>query len=133
MVPSAVPRGFHPEISAQSKGDLYINFLPLLNAGRVRLLDHQRLIGQLCSLERRTSRGDRDSVDHPQGGHDDIANCVAGVVGLAKKGGYNSNLDWVNGPTPTDADAEARAAREWQEMRMAAHIARYAGGGYRRF
>jgi hypothetical protein len=45
------------EISAQNKRDLYINFLPLLNAGRVRLLDNQRLIGQLCSLERRTSRG----------------------------------------------------------------------------
>jgi hypothetical protein len=74
------------------------------------------------------ARGGRDSIDHPQGGHDDIANCVAGAVWLAKKGSYNSNLDWVNGPTPTDADA---AAREWQEMRMAAHIARY--GGYRRF
>jgi hypothetical protein len=48
------------EISAQSKGDLFINFLPLLNANRVRLLDHQRLIGQLCSLKRRTSRGGRD-------------------------------------------------------------------------
>jgi hypothetical protein len=33
----------------------------------------------------------------------------------------------------SDADAEAAAAREWQEMKMAAHIARYAGGGLRRF
>jgi hypothetical protein len=118
-------------VSERNKGELYINFLPLLNANRVRLLDHQRLTDQLCSLERRTSRGGRDSIDHPQGGHDDITNCVAGAVWLAKKGSYNSNLDWVNGPTPTDADAEKAAAREWQGMRMAAHIARY--GGYRRF
>jgi hypothetical protein len=87
--------------------------------------------GAGLSWERRTSRGGRDSIDHPQGGHDDIANAVAGAGGLAKKGGYNSSLDWVSGLTPTDADAEKAAAREWQEARMAAHIARY--GGYRRF
>jgi hypothetical protein len=104
------------EVSERNKGDLYIIFLPLLNAGRVRLLDNQRLIGQLCSLERRTSRGGRDNIDHPQGGHDDICNAVAGAAGLAKKGAYVSDLSWVSSPTD-DADAEARAAREFRANR----------------
>ena len=34
---------------------------------------------QFLALERRTTRGGRDSIDHPPGGHDDIANAVAGA------------------------------------------------------
>ncbi len=66
--------------SAKPKSELYGEVLPLLNAGRCSLLDHQRLISQLCGLERRTSRGGRDSIDHAPGSHDDIANAVAGVL-----------------------------------------------------
>jgi hypothetical protein len=29
-------------------------------------LDLKRLVNQLCSLERRTARGGRDLIDHPQ-------------------------------------------------------------------
>ena len=43
--------------SAKPKSELYGETLPLLNAGRCSLLDNQRLISQLCGLERRTSRG----------------------------------------------------------------------------
>jgi hypothetical protein len=108
------------EISERSKGDLYVNFLPLLNAGRVRLLDHQRLIGQLCSLERRTSRGGRDSIDHPQGAHDDVCNAVAGVVAVAKRGSYPSDLSWVSN---SDSAAEAAAAAErFQRDRFQSHL-----------
>lgn len=63
-----------------AKSDLYRELLPLLNSGRVELLDHQRLITQICGLERRTARGGRDSIDHPPGAHDDIANAAAGVI-----------------------------------------------------
>jgi hypothetical protein len=38
------------------------------------------MIGQLCALERRTARGGRDSIDHPPGLHDDLANVAAGVL-----------------------------------------------------
>ena len=31
-------------------------------------------------LERRTSRGGRDSIDHAPGAHDDLPNAVAGVL-----------------------------------------------------
>jgi hypothetical protein len=54
--------------------------LPILNGGRAELLDHPRLVAQLCALERRTARGGRDSIDHPPGAHDDIANAVAGAI-----------------------------------------------------
>jgi hypothetical protein len=64
------------------KSDIYRDFLPQINGGRVELLDHPKLINQLCSLERRTARGGKDSIDHPPGAnhHDDIINCVAGVL-----------------------------------------------------
>ena len=68
------------------KNDLYRELLPLLNGGRAELLDHPRLAAQLCSLERRTARGGRDSIDHPPGAHDDVANCVAGAIVTASRG-----------------------------------------------
>ncbi len=71
------------EQSARPKNDLYHDFLPLANARRIELLDHPRLAAQLIGLERRTARSGRDSIDHVPGGHDDLANAVAGVlVGL---------------------------------------------------
>jgi hypothetical protein len=75
--------GIEYKVSDKSKSDLYRDMLPLINGGRVELLDHPRLISQLCSLERRTARGGRDSIDHPPGQHDDIANSVAGAVVMA--------------------------------------------------
>lgn len=68
------------EAAEQSKSDIYRDFLPLLNTGIVDLLDHPRMINQLCSLERRTIRGGRDSIDHPPLGHDDLVNAAAGVL-----------------------------------------------------
>ena len=41
---------------ADPKDTLYLNFLPLLNSGKVRLLDNKRLVTQLIGLERNTSR-----------------------------------------------------------------------------
>jgi hypothetical protein len=74
--------GIGYEGSALPKSQLYSAFLPLLNSGMVELPDNPRLINQLASLERRTARGGRDSIDHPAGGghHDDVANVVAGFA-----------------------------------------------------
>ena len=72
--------GIDYEPSERPKSDLYREALPLLNSRRVELLDHPRMIGQLCALERRTARGGRDSIDHPPGLHDDLANVAAGVL-----------------------------------------------------
>jgi hypothetical protein len=67
-------------IAEQAKSELYTGLLPLLTSGRVRLLDLDRLALQLTALERRTSAGGRDRIDHPAGAHDDVANAVAGVL-----------------------------------------------------
>ncbi|MBI4516471.1 MAG: hypothetical protein HY699_11725 [Deltaproteobacteria bacterium] len=72
--------GIEYRVSEKVRSDLYRDLLPLLNSGQVELLDHPRLIGQLCSLERRTARGGKDSIDHAPGAHDDIANAAAGAV-----------------------------------------------------
>jgi hypothetical protein len=66
------------------KSDIYRDSLPLLNSKQVELLDLPRLAAQLSSLERRTTRSGKDSIDHAPGGHDDIANAALGAVLLAK-------------------------------------------------
>jgi hypothetical protein len=67
--------------SPMPKSDLYAALLPKLNAGQIELLDVPRLVQQIGSLERRTARSGKDSIDHPPRQHDDLANSVAGVVG----------------------------------------------------
>lgn len=68
---------------AKPKSQIYLELLPMINARRCGLLDHPRAINQLCSLERRTSRSGRDSVDHPVNSHDDLCNALAGALVMA--------------------------------------------------
>jgi hypothetical protein len=79
------------EPSAKPKSELYRDFLALLNSRRVVLPKHEKIVQQLVGLERRTSRGGRDSIDHAPGSHDDLANSVAGVAEVitSGRGGYN--------------------------------------------
>ena len=80
--------GITYEPCEKAKSELYALLLPALNSRKVALLDHARLVAQLCALERRTAWGGRDSIDHGPGGHDDVANAVAGAVGaLTLQGG----------------------------------------------
>jgi hypothetical protein len=72
--------GVQYELSSKAKSDIYRDLLPLLNSRRVELIDNPKLVSQLVNLERRTSRGGRDSIDHPSHGHDDLANAAAGVL-----------------------------------------------------
>ncbi len=76
--------GIDYDLSNDSKSEIYQAFLPALNSGKVELLANTRLTMQLCALERRTTRSGRDSIDHPPGGHDDVANAAAGALLLAK-------------------------------------------------
>jgi hypothetical protein len=85
--------GISYEPSPMPKSALYSAFLPLLNSGCVELPDNPRLVLQLSSLERKTARGGRDSIDHPSGGRDDIANAVAGVAALNTRA--NSYDYWI--------------------------------------
>jgi hypothetical protein len=71
------------ELAKKHKSELYADpFLGMLNAGEIDLPKHDRAISQICSLERSLLRSGREQISHPSGGHDDIANSIAGVVDL---------------------------------------------------
>lgn len=61
-----------------NRSQLYAAFEPLLNSGKVELLDHPKLLQQLIGLVRKGEK-----IDHASGDHDDHANAVAGVSVLA--------------------------------------------------
>ncbi len=77
-------QGLGYEQSKLSRSEIYLNLLPLLTSGRASLLDIPRMAIQLSSLERRPSRGGRDSVSPPVGAMDDLANSCAGALVLAE-------------------------------------------------
>ena len=113
----------------KAKSDIYREFLPAINSQTVELLDHPKLISQLCALERRTARGGRDSIDHPPSGHDDVVNAAAGAVHLV--------LGRRRGVSPSDVANMIRAGQEEEEARwrfiaqptsLATNIRRILGG-----
>jgi hypothetical protein len=71
-------------VADKPRADLYRDLLPLLNGGRAELLDVQRLVAQLCGLERSTARSGKESINPAPGAQDDLANAVAGVLVLAQ-------------------------------------------------
>ena len=114
--------GIAYDLAKQTKSELFRDLLPLLNSGRIVLPRNDRLLGQIVGLERRTSAVGRDTISHPDRGHDDVANAVAGAAALSKFGGYDSSLRWVSGDDDDSGDA-------WQRVRLQAFI--YSGGRIR--
>jgi hypothetical protein len=98
------------------KSDLYVDLLPLINSGRIELLDNARLISQLCALERRTTRGGRDAIDHPGGGHDDVANACAGAAALVLNKPDVAKFWRVMGGGPDAVDDDVD---DWRSKRFA--------------
>lgn len=86
--------GINYEVTERTKSEIYRDLVPVINSQQCALLDIPRLQQQLIGLERRTTRGGRDSIDHAPGGHDDLANAAAGVIAYAaKRSSYT--LDYV--------------------------------------
>lgn len=76
--------GVKYEPTDKTASQIFLEALPLINAGSCGLLDHRRLLDQLIGLERRTSFGTgRDTVGHPPGAHDDVAVAACGSVLMA--------------------------------------------------
>jgi hypothetical protein len=71
------------EVVKQTKSNLYAALLPMLNAKRIVLPRHDRLVRQIVGLERQTTRAGHDSISHAPGALDDIANALAGAAHLA--------------------------------------------------
>jgi hypothetical protein len=78
--------------SERDRSALYLELVPLVNAGRARVLDLPDLRHELRGLERRRGAYGRDRVDHAPGGHDDLANACAGAIVLASVGGERLRL-----------------------------------------
>ncbi|MGH7012550.1 MAG: hypothetical protein ACREEL_00070 [Stellaceae bacterium] len=70
-------------VSDRKRSAVYLDALPLFTAGRARITDSPRLVHQLVSLERRTTRAGKDEVNHPSGSADDAANAACGALVLA--------------------------------------------------
>ncbi|HEV2161186.1 MAG TPA: hypothetical protein VGR52_02970 [Stellaceae bacterium] len=86
--------GIKYEPADKPKNEIYVALLPMLNSNAVALLDNTRLISQLCSLERRSARSGKDSIDHPTGGHDDLVNAAAGAL-VRCGGGLSGSALWA--------------------------------------
>jgi len=94
-----------------SRSEIYLNSVTIFTAGRARLPDNPRLVHQLISLERRAARSGHDTVDHPSGGFDDVANAVCGCL-VMLAGRPNEAERWIRAfgdspPEPAPAPASA--------------------------
>ena len=127
-----VKNGISYRASERNRSELYLELLPAIMSQQVRLLDHPKLVNQLCGLERRTGRG-ADVIDHVAGGHDDIANCAAGAISLVLAGNagtlgvveYFKGIDSGKYPFPEESPPvtprdDNLHAREMLQMQMAA-------------
>jgi len=81
-------RGITYELCEKNRSELYLNLIPVINSKRCELPDDKRMIEELRRLERRRGRSGKDSIDHPQYGHDDLANAAAGAVHLISAGTF---------------------------------------------
>jgi hypothetical protein len=86
--------------SGKTRSEIYQDTLPLINSGILALLDDRKLITQIGTLERRTSGRGRDVIDHPPGGHDDLANAALGALDLAWTRGRGTEKVRLLGPPP---------------------------------
>lgn len=113
--------GIRCEPSVKNKSELHSELRPLVNAKRIELLDLPRLTAQLVSLERRTARGGRATIDHPPGAHDDLANAVAGAIVEAA-----SRRAGLGPPTPflVPGDTESLAEEVWKKALAGGHSQR---------
>ena len=125
-------RGIEYSCSEHPKSDLFRDLLPLLNSGRIVLPKCDRLVNQLCNLERRVSRAGKDSISHPEGDayHDDLANAVAGTASISKANVYGWTDKGLGGP-PDPKPGEERSLSLW--MHPMFQRSRRQSGYYRRF
>jgi hypothetical protein len=103
--------GIAYELATLTKSELFRDLLPLLNSVRITLPRNERLVSQIVGLERRVSATGRETITHPDHGHDDLANAVAGVASLSKYGGWDFSYSWVSGPEKPKEDPREREER----------------------
>jgi hypothetical protein len=78
-------RGVTYQVSEFSASEAFLELLPKINQGSIQLLDDRHQTAQLIALERIKSKTGRDTLSHPDGGHDDRANALAIASTLERK------------------------------------------------
>jgi hypothetical protein len=107
--------------SERTTSENYLAALPLLLAGRVRLIDNATLRNQLSALERRVGASDHERVDHPAhaSAHDDVSCAAAGACVAAAA--PDEVAEYLNGglfePHGSDDPADDTAAFLHQQLR----------------
>ncbi len=89
-----------------NRSQIYAAFEPLLNSGKVELLDHPRLLQQLIGLIRKGEK-----IDHATGDHDDHANAAAGVLVLTQVDRSAYAINFMTGKILTDRELWKRGLR----------------------
>ncbi len=90
--------------SERNRSEIYLEFLPAVNAKRVLLLDEPELLRELRGLERRRGPSGKDRVDHRPNSHDDRANSAAGVLVLTLASGRRSKTRMFHAHTGREID-----------------------------
>lgn len=75
--------GIEYDLADRARTELYRDMLPMMNAANIEIPPVVKLTGQLTNLQRRKGRSGKDIIDHPPGGHDDLANALAGAAVMA--------------------------------------------------
>jgi hypothetical protein len=117
--------GIELRSSPYTRSEIYLNVLPQLNSGKVKLLDLPRLRQQLLALERKTSiTSGRDAVI-PGSPHDDLANAICGGLAIVSTRERRPFLvsDADRGDVVTMAEYNRR--REGAGAAQAAFLAEY--------
>ena len=110
------PRTIVYKPANRTRSEIYRDVLPLFTSGAVELLDDPRLTRQLLALERWTTMGGRDAIDHAAGSHDDVANATAAALLLASDGrrrglGLRSDVGEIR-VVPADRGLDLPTARD---------------------
>ena len=101
----------HYELAKLHTTDHYRDLLPLLNSGGITLPRIDRVITQICQLERSFKRSGREEITHPTHGHDDLACVIAGAATLARTySGYSiaAMMDGCNDDSKAEESNEYR-------------------------
>jgi hypothetical protein len=120
--------GLSYELADKHASQLYADpFLGFLNANKIDLPNNERLINQICGLERSVQRSGRDQITHPPHAHDDLANAVAGGCDYAANYTlFDSTFSWVSGRKETPEEAAENNAR-WRQQKINQYIMHAAG------
>jgi hypothetical protein len=86
--------------SKQPRSVLYLESMPAFVRGAVSIPDHARVLRELRLLERKTSPGGRDSIDHGKNGSDDYANALCGCIAITLKEQRDIEVMQPIGPWP---------------------------------